>query len=86
MKGTSVLVSGFIVLIVRRAQKQVSHFFVPYNNHAKILGEGAFKINFSNLNAVVRRKCYRGVLTALSHLEALCLLSIVESGYVKIPI
>lgn len=84
MKGTSVLLSGFIVLIVRKARKQVSHFFVPYNNHAKMLGEGAFKINFSNLNAVVRRKCYRDVFTALSDLEGLCL--IVESGYVKIPI
>lgn len=60
--------SCFIVLVVG---KQVPNFFLSYNNHYKILGEGAFKINFLCFNAVVRRKLCGGVFSKLSHLKGL---------------
>lgn len=60
--------SCFIVLVVG---KQVPNFFLSYNNHYKILGEGTFKINFLRFNAVVRRKLCGGVFSELSHLKGL---------------
>lgn len=58
-------------------------FLLSYNNHGRILGEGAFKINILCFSVVVRKKLCRGIFPELSHLKGLWILLLVENGYLK---